>query len=259
MKYTKEVLETAVAANTSIIGVLRALRVSETSGGMHYHISKRIKQFGIDVSHFKGTCWNKGKLHIRRPLQQILAYRANGLEKTRALRLALAAAGRPVICEECGQSPTWNNKPLTLQIDHKDGNRQNNIEYNLRYLCPNCHTQTPTYGITKEYIGRELKPKLPKPRKRKINKIIGACKRCGTEFIKHDKMTKYCSRACISKSQEHIVWPDDNTLCETIIKIGYTAVGESLNISTQAIRKRIETRHACVAQLAEASGLGPDC
>ena len=48
-------------------------------------------------------------------------------------------------CVDCGCNGTWNNKSLTLQVDHKDGNSDNNNPTNLRLLCPNCHTQTPTY------------------------------------------------------------------------------------------------------------------
>jgi endogenous inhibitor of DNA gyrase (YacG/DUF329 family) len=49
-------------------------------------------------------------------------------------------------CAECGQGSTWNNKPLMLQLDHIDGNSDNNYLGNLRLLCPNCHTQTDTFG-----------------------------------------------------------------------------------------------------------------
>lgn len=55
-------------------------------------------------------------------------------------------------CSECNQLPEWNGKPLTLQIDHIDGNRMNNLITNLRFLCPNCHSQTDTYGNKKLII-----------------------------------------------------------------------------------------------------------
>ena len=49
-------------------------------------------------------------------------------------------------CSECGQASTWNNKPLVLQLDHIDGDSDNNYPKNLRLLCPNCHTQTENFG-----------------------------------------------------------------------------------------------------------------
>lgn len=48
-------------------------------------------------------------------------------------------------CEVCLQPSEWQGKPLTLQIDHIDGNSDNNLLDNLRVLCPNCHTQTETW------------------------------------------------------------------------------------------------------------------
>lgn len=45
----------------------------------------------------------------------------------------------------CGQGPTWQGRPLVLQVDHIDGDSYNNVLTNLRFLCPNCHTQTDTF------------------------------------------------------------------------------------------------------------------
>ncbi len=47
-------------------------------------------------------------------------------------------------CVECGIAE-YNKKPITLQVDHIDGNSDNNLPSNVRLLCPNCHSQTPTY------------------------------------------------------------------------------------------------------------------
>lgn len=47
-------------------------------------------------------------------------------------------------CSCCGISE-WNKKPIVLEIDHIDGNPENNEPDNLRLICPNCHSQTETY------------------------------------------------------------------------------------------------------------------
>ena len=47
-------------------------------------------------------------------------------------------------CEVCGLSE-WQGKPIPIELDHTDGNSDNNSEANLRLICPNCHAQTETY------------------------------------------------------------------------------------------------------------------
>jgi 5-methylcytosine-specific restriction endonuclease McrA len=47
-------------------------------------------------------------------------------------------------CFFCGIDE-WNNKKISLHLDHIDGNRHNHVLHNLRWLCPNCHSQTETY------------------------------------------------------------------------------------------------------------------
>jgi 5-methylcytosine-specific restriction endonuclease McrA len=53
------------------------------------------------------------------------------------------------ICKECGLGQTWNGKPLVFQLDHANGDNKDNRRENLRMICPNCHTQTPTWGFKK--------------------------------------------------------------------------------------------------------------
>lgn len=48
-------------------------------------------------------------------------------------------------CSECDINE-WNNKSLSCQLDHIDGDPTNHKRKNLRMLCPNCHSQTETFS-----------------------------------------------------------------------------------------------------------------
>ena len=49
-------------------------------------------------------------------------------------------------CFICGITD-WNEKPISLEMDHIDGNCKNNRLENVRLLCPNCHSQTDTFRV----------------------------------------------------------------------------------------------------------------
>jgi 5-methylcytosine-specific restriction endonuclease McrA len=98
---------------------------------------------------FCRTAWHKavkrGDMKPRplaRPLQELLA---NGNSRTNIKQRLLRAGLLDNRCQECGVSE-WLGERLTIQIDHANGIRDDYRLENLRMLCPNCHSQTPTYG-----------------------------------------------------------------------------------------------------------------
>ncbi len=59
-------------------------------------------------------------------------------------------------CSICNISE-WNNKKLVLELEHKDGHSDNNELENLCLICPNCHSQTPTYKGKNKGNGRHFR------------------------------------------------------------------------------------------------------
>ena len=52
----------------------------------------------------------------------------------------------PYECALCGNKGEWNGKKLVLQLDHINGKHFDHRKENLRFLCPNCHSQTETFS-----------------------------------------------------------------------------------------------------------------
>ncbi|MCQ4195197.1 HNH endonuclease signature motif containing protein [Streptomyces sp. BPPL-273] len=146
VKWTKEILQEAVSASTNMCEVLRYLGL-DVVGGHHTHISRRIKAYGIDISHFrmptrKGKPWRprtpEGLLVEQPPAQ------ARRIPSDR-IKWAMTTAGVPERCARCGTGSVWRGRPLPLEVDHIDGDWRNNRVENLRLLCPNCHSTTDNY------------------------------------------------------------------------------------------------------------------
>ena len=154
-KYTKTMLMEAANNSYSIAEVMRKLGI-RTGGGSYNLIKRRLVEFGIDASHFRGKGWNIERRLTgdpdRRTPEQILVYQHEHFktEPTRFLRRALLEIGREPKCVLCGLGSEWNDRPLTLQIDHINGDKRDNRPENLQFLCPNCHSQTLTYNRPKK-------------------------------------------------------------------------------------------------------------
>lgn len=125
------------------------------------------------------------------------------------------------ICSECGQEPFWNGKPLTLHLDHIDGDRFNNVIENLRILCGHCHQQTETYSNNRAV------------------KTYTYCE-CGVRIHKNSNRCNKCenqNRIGINK----IDYPEISYIVETIISYGsWSAAERVLGINQNSLRKYLD-------------------
>jgi hypothetical protein len=144
--YSDEGLAEAVAQSISIAGVMRLLGV-RPAGGSHSHIKRRIDRAGLDTSHFLGQASRLGLRGPRRSAADILIRLPEGSRRPQRHLLvrALLESGIEKACAECGIGPVWRGARLCLAVDHIDGDWLNNLLGNLRFLCPNCHSQTATW------------------------------------------------------------------------------------------------------------------
>src|SRR5689334_12851002 len=94
-KYTQELLADAVAASTSMAAVMRVLGVNP-AGGTHAHLSRTIKEFGIDTSHFRRGL-PIAEHHARKRPDQILVRLPAGARRARPHMLSrgLVESGVP--------------------------------------------------------------------------------------------------------------------------------------------------------------------
>lgn len=147
MKYTRELLTEAVKTATSFSQLAVQLNIKPI-GSTITNLAKRCKKLNVDTSHFTGQSHQKGRPVRNRLTSEelfVLGVPETGRIEPRRLRQGLLAIGIPYRCE-CGNAGDWLGKPLRLQVDHVNGKYWDNRTENLRFICPNCHTQTETWG-----------------------------------------------------------------------------------------------------------------
>jgi predicted RNA-binding Zn-ribbon protein involved in translation (DUF1610 family) len=115
----------------------------------------RASKLGLDTSHFRGRAWNRGETKATNApvaaqskaitIPDELVFVENSPASGETLAKRLVALGRVYECEWCGLAE-WRRTRLVLHVDHVNGINNDNRLLNLRFRCPNCHSQTPTYG-----------------------------------------------------------------------------------------------------------------
>lgn len=108
-------------------------------------VRQRMADLNIDQSIFKGKqCVLQNKAH--REINQANILKKNCKHVRSVLRrYVIKNQLIPYKCAICG-CVEWQGKTLSLELDHINGINNDNRLENLRFLCPNCHSQTTTYG-----------------------------------------------------------------------------------------------------------------
>lgn len=168
-KIPLEELKQQVSESTSLGQVLKRHGLIN-KGRNSSTLKRRLIEERVDFSHMKmGIGSNKGrtfeccKMTRDEVLKHVFIEHSSYNRRTvkRYLRRFNLI---PYECSECRLTDTWNGKPLNLQPDHINGVSDDNRLRNLRWMCPNCHSQTETFcGRRKKY---EIRPEKNQTRAR---------------------------------------------------------------------------------------------
>ena len=169
--WTDEQLLDAIARSTNFTDVIRALGL-RPAGGNHLTMKRHARRLGADLSHFSGERRVRGLLaHGREKVLPFdVVFRENSSVCSKVVRHHVKRYGivTPCACALCGNPGVHNGTPLTLQLDHANGVYNDNRVENLRWLCPNCHSQTETYAGRRSQHGYRIMrdrqpPKVSEP------------------------------------------------------------------------------------------------
>lgn len=108
-------------------------------------LRQRMNELELTPQDFKGKCGLKSGSAQSINESDLLC--ENSVHSRTVVRRYILKSGKiPYKCELCENEGEWNGKPLALQLDHINGNCSDHRIENLRWLCPNCHSQTETHG-----------------------------------------------------------------------------------------------------------------
>lgn len=153
-------LESVVKSSECKSQVLEKLGLNTKGSGNHRVVSRWIEKLNLNTSHFnyRKVISNKLKeISINkkqyRPSEFLIEKWTGSISPIKNW----ARKNLEYICKICGNKGDHNNLPLSLQLDHENGNPYDNRIENIRWLCPNCHSQCKTYGGEKVKIKKNKK------------------------------------------------------------------------------------------------------
>lgn len=145
-------------------------------------MKRHVARLGLDTSHFTREAQLRGlrRHQATRHLPFSVVFCENSRVRSSGLRRRAVVSVLPRVCALCGNAGEWHGKPLTLQLDHVNGKYDDNRLENLRWLCPNCHSQTETFAGR----GKVRRVRESAPRRYRV-RFIGAGALAGASRASH--------------------------------------------------------------------------
>ena len=217
----KRYLQKLLDESGSIVEVLEKLGYDGYNGN-HRTINIRIKEDKLDLEKFNinKKALNKKRKRNKIPDSEVFKENSTYSSNKGLKRKLLEDQGFAYECSECDNKGEHNGKPLSLQLDHINGISNDNRLENLRFLCPNCHSQTKTFSGKKTKINHYCSCG-----NKKVTKQALKCQKCANK-------EKNFARRKFDISEQDLY----NLVC--IQKLPFTKLGLMFEVSDNAIRKR---------------------
>ena len=138
----KKELETILKNSSSYGNFLDKIGYAK-SGNAYKHTKKYLDSIDVDYSFINTPKWSSAEKSVEEVFKKGTSFCNKGL-KSKILKYKLLQYECTGV--NCGNTGQWLGKSLILQLDHKNGDSSDNRLENLRFLCPNCHSQTETYA-----------------------------------------------------------------------------------------------------------------
>ena len=151
-KCSDEQFEQLIKGSINISEVLFKLGYSVKGNSWGFsQVRRRMDDLGLTMKDFKGKSATIEGKNVKKVTAEDL-FKPNCRHPRNVLRRFIINHHLlPYKCAICGCSE-WNGKTLSLELDHINGINNDNRLENLRFLCPNCHSQTTTYGSRNQQL-----------------------------------------------------------------------------------------------------------